>query len=389
MGPCGKLSTCIAILAIVVPVLWIYRDQREFNFRTTAEEAANNVDWTGRTAIVTGASAGIGIDTARVILQQGMRSSISFHVNALVSCNLVAIYQLIAGGLVVMGCRNIQKAKRARSETINQVSSNTNVAAQDLSNRLRVIELDLASVSSIHSFVKQFSGNYSSLDFLVLNAGLNTAQWGQTKDGIEMHFGVNHVGHFILTDLLIPKMKIVHNDQQSIARVVVVSSWAHHFSPKPLVDWLKSDMLIQNPETFNPMTHYGFSKSCNILFAREFNERYAANGIHAVSVHPGTISTELVREMPGVINLIWREVFGKTIFKSRTQGAATTIRVLSVSDEEFMENGGKYWSDCNVAEQDLRSDLFPTDVDEKNMPQKLLWELTTQVIDQTRNVSLE
>lgn len=277
-----------------------------------------------------------------------------------------------------MGCRNITKASKVRKDIIRQVTAKRGHETEKLS-RLRVIELNLASIASIHSFAMQFKGNYSSLDYMVLNAGIKKAEWTATADGLESHFGVNHIGHAILTDLILPKMLNRPRHKRSIARVVVVASWEHTFSPTPLVDWLRNDALIQNPEMFNTMQLYGLSKACNILFAREFNERYAASGIYAVSLHPGTVSTELFRDLPWIAQWIWNEVFGKTIFKSMSQGAATTLRVLSISDDEFMQNGGCYFRDCNVAEQDLRGDLFPADVDKRSMPQKLLWDLTQSI----------
>merc|ERR1712244_109297 len=136
---------------------------------------------------------------------------------------------------------------------------------------------------------------------------------------------------------------------KSIGRVIVVASWAQKWSHSPLNDWLMNDALIQNKDTFNSLYNYAFSKVCNILFAKEYNERYKNKNVYAVSIHPGTISTELVRDAPKIIQFIWRNIFGSILFKTREQGAATTIRTISITDNEFKENGGNYFSDCNEA----------------------------------------
>ena len=362
MVSCFKVTIIIAIVSILSPIIWKYRDQREFNYRTTAEEASIGLDLNGKVVIVTGANTGIGQPTARVLLQRG--------------------------ATVIMACRNLEKANNAKLDIIDKIMSKqppANIAS--LQSKLVVIELDLGSFESIDKFITAFTKKYDELNYLVLNAGVNTMVWRGTSDGIERQFGVNHIGHFYLTMGLTPLMQqtagaIKKKSVRSISRVIVVASYAHQFAHKPLTEWLMNDKLIQSPEAFGKLRieSYGFSKACNILFAAEYNKRYLEKGVGAMSLHPGTISTELIRETPSFVQLIWSNVFGKTVFKNVDQGAATTMRTVALTDQEFVTDGGKYYSDCNLAMDEIRSDLFPDNVDEYDMPQQMLWRLTETVI---------
>lgn len=357
MGSCFKVGgycTFIIVLLGILGQLYLqYGDQREFNRNTTAEIAATNTDFTGKVAIVTGANTGIGKPTARVLLSHG--------------------------ATVIMGCRNKAKAERAKQDIINDLTDNNfkNLSSDQLSNNLDIIILDLASLQSIKQFTTAFTQKYDKLNYLILNAGLLNPSWKATDDGIEQTFGVNHVGHFYLTQLLNPILIQTASALNIISRVIVVSSEAHNVAPNPMEPWLKNDNMIQDESEYGMLRLYGFSKACNILFSNEYNERYSDKNVYAVSLHPGGITTELGRNLNPMIRSVM-DFFRPLIvmyLKTPSQGAATTIRTLSLSDDEFKQYGGDYFVDCNVANNKLRSDMN----DKSN--QDLLWKLTENILN--------
>ena len=356
-GICGKLSLLVLVIAISGPFIWKYRDQREYNFRTTADEAANGIDLSGKIIIVTGANTGIGKPTAKTLLKQG--------------------------ATVIMACRNIAKARTAVKDIIKDLVS-SGIDRKGLSSRIDVMKLDLSSLQSVDSFTKSFKEKYDSLNYIINNAGINSPEWKPTKDGIESMFGVNHIGHYRLTMNLTPLL-IKTASKKLIGRVINVSSYGVNMSPKPIIDWFNNDTLIQNKDKFHAMSLYAISKTANVLFSREYNKRYGDDvNVYSVSLHPGAIATELVRSYPWYIEYLWVNIAGSTaMLKTREQGAATSIRTISISDVEFKKNGGSYWSDCNPANNDLRFDIMAD-----TRLQKLLWQLTDDMIDKYYGVAI-
>eukprot|EP01083_Nonionella_stella_P173461 598436_1 len=356
MPSCFRTSLLVAILSASFTIYWRYSDTREFNYGTTADEAANNVNLTNKVIVLTGSNSGIGKPTAKTLL--------------------------LHGATVVMACRDMTKAKAAQQHIVDQIIGNypnRRIHRQALLNRLDLIHLDLGSFRSIQNFAKQFLDKHDELHYLVLNAGIQNIKWTASANGIEQTFGINHVGHYYLSKLLLPVL-IKTATNGAIGRVISVASYAHHASPKPLVDWLKNDSLIQDPSQYGVMRLYGLSKACNILFAKEWNERHGKDNVYAVSLHPGTIGTELVRDWHPVFAFGYKVILGRTVLKSVEQGAATTVRMISLTDDEFKTFGGSYFADCNEANHDVRSDLFPQGLDKNKMPQKLLWTMTEDVL---------
>ncbi len=202
---------------------------------------------TNRIAIVTGANSGIGLETAKALAAKGAE--------------------------VVMACRNLQKADLAAN----------GIRAEVPSANLRVMQLDLADLASVHTFAEAFGREFERLDLLVNNAGVMVPPFGKTKDGFELQFGANHLGHFALTGLLLPFIRATPG-----ARVVSVSSTGHRMGK------LEFDNL-QAEKGYKPWAAYGQSKLANLLFMRQLNVYFAQERIDALAVaaHPGYTSTNL------------------------------------------------------------------------------------------------
>eukprot|EP01083_Nonionella_stella_P103029 293906_1 len=357
----GYCSVFILLLAVLPPLYFRYGDRREFNFNTTADIAANNVDLTGQVIIVTGSNTGIGKPTAKILLSHG--------------------------ATVIMACRNEQKAANARTDIITELSLNNfkNASKHELQSRLDTIQLNLASLQSIKSFSDAFQSKYDQLNQLILNAGIMALpEFRTTEDGIEKQFGVNHIGHAYLARLVTPLLIRSAANSNNISRVIVVSSHGHNFAPTPIHTWLINDSMVQDPREYGAWSAYGFSKACNVLFAMEYTKRYAKDNVYAVSVHPGMVETELGRHMVETRLFAILQFLRPVLFmlKNPSQGAATTVRTATISDEQFKENGGNFFDDCNVANQWIRKDLLERNVDENGKsPQMLLWEMTEKILN--------
>ena len=268
-----------------------------FNARSTSEQVAAGHDLTGRTLIVTGANTGIGEAAASALCATGAR--------------------------VIFACRDTAagNAAVARARILYP-----HAAAE-------AAELDLASFASIQRFVNTLE--MSSIDALICNAGLSMVNFATTADGLERTVGVSHVGHFLLTRLLTPKLLA-----STASRVVMVSSHSHKLPAK--LDFNRFPMSEKN---FNGLTAYGQAKLCNVLMARSLNRRYGAQGLMACALHPGTlIATEIGRHsalVSGLIRLI------RPFTKTRSQGAATTV--WAVVHQPAADLAGEYLSDCQIA----------------------------------------
>lgn len=244
-----------------------------YNF--TADEIP---DQNGKVIVVTGANSGLGFWTC---------------------------YHLVnKGATVVMGCRNEGKAEEARKEILSKVAP----GAED---RLVFIPLDLADLDCVRKFANAFKLKFQRLDSLILNAGIMASPYGLSKQGIQMQFAVNHLGHFFLTKLL--KDVLI---QTKPSTVVSLSSSAHYgfkwsmqnvvptilsSFKKPLYDSFAGDtedflQKLNDKSKYGGLDHYNHSKLCNILFAQEFHDRLRAQGVKHVfvnSVHPGGVATQL------------------------------------------------------------------------------------------------
>jgi NAD(P)-dependent dehydrogenase (short-subunit alcohol dehydrogenase family) len=238
-----------AVLAGVGAALWVSKQQQIKN-ETFGEawSAADIPDQSGRVAIVTGSNSGIGFETALELAEKG--------------------------ATVVMACRNLQKAETA-AEQIRQTNPPGEVV---------VMQLDLGDLDSVRDFAPAFLAQYNRLDLLINNAGIMMPPYGQTAQGFETQIGVNHLGHFALTGLLLDALL-----QTPQSRIVTVSSGAHNFGQ---IDF---DDLHWERKPYNPNASYGQSKLANLLFTYQLQRKLAAAGKDtiALAAHPGWTETNL------------------------------------------------------------------------------------------------
>jgi NAD(P)-dependent dehydrogenase (short-subunit alcohol dehydrogenase family) len=287
----------------------------KFGAKSTTEEVLAGINLSGKRILVTGVSAGLGVETARALAAHSAD--------------------------VVGAARDLDKAKRATSE-VSQ-------AAADNGASLEVVELDLASLKNVRAAADKLVADGRLFDVIIANAGVMATPFGKTEDGFETQFGTNHLGHFVFVNRIARLIK-------DGGRLVNLSSSGHRFSNVDLND---PDFKTT---PYDPFVAYGRSKTANILFAVEFDRRHRDRGVRATAVHPGGIMTELARHMPDGAIEAWvqqiqeqRAAAGEPPFefKSIPQGAATSVWAGVVAHAD--EVGGKYCEDCQVAE------LIPAD----------------------------
>jgi NAD(P)-dependent dehydrogenase (short-subunit alcohol dehydrogenase family) len=245
-------------------------------------------DQSGRVAVVTGANTGIGFETARML---GAR-----------------------GATVILACRNAEKAETARARIV-EAHPNAHV---------EVIALDLSDLQSVERFADDVGRRHDELDILINNAGVMVPPFGRTKQGFELQFGTNHLGHFALTARLLPLL-----ERAPAPRVVVVSSTAHRIGRIALDD------LSWERRSYSPWQAYGQSKLANSMFALELERRLAAAGskVRVTAAHPGWTATDLQRTSP-------MARVGNPLFAMKpVDGALPTMMAAT----EPSAKGGTYW----------------------------------------------
>jgi NAD(P)-dependent dehydrogenase (short-subunit alcohol dehydrogenase family) len=277
-----------------------------FGFSSTTDDVLSGVDLTGRLAVVTGASTGLGEETTRALADHG--------------------------AVVVMAVRDVDRGETAAGRVR---------AAVDHPVELEVRELDLASLDSVRAFAEGFLAEHDRLDLLINNAGLMACPYGTTTDGFELQFGTNHLGHFLLGTLLTPALVA-----GAPSRLVSLTSRGHAVSDVDLDDY----GFERTP--YDAWVAYGRSKTANALFAVAFDRRHADEGVRAYSVHPGGIHTELARHLTDeTLGALRRRLeSGGRQFQWKTipQGAATSVWAATAA--ELDSSGGQYLEDCGVAE---------------------------------------
>jgi len=284
---------------------------------TTTEEGIEGVDLTGKVAVVTGASGGLGEETARALASKG--------------------------ATVVLASRNPEKLAAAQERI-----ESTGVAGS-----VETLVLDLASFDAVRAAAGELAGRHPAIDLLILNAGVMAPPLGRTVEGHELQLGTNHLGHFLFTLSLRDNLRAA-----APSRVVVLSSAGHRTSP---IIWEDPD--FERGEYHNFIA-YGQSKTANALFALELDRRMSGDGVHAFSVHPGVIMTELSRHLTAE-DIQWmadraRAEGGDDVdgdesgnaldafqFKTVEQGAATSVWAATAA--ELDDHGGAYLEDCHVA----------------------------------------
>ncbi|KAH6874148.1 hypothetical protein B0T10DRAFT_499208 [Thelonectria olida] len=194
-----------------------------------------------------------------------------------------------------LGARSRTKAEEAISDIRSQVPN---------APPIRPLQMDLASFESVHGAAKTFSQQSNRLDILLLNAGIMSVPEGKTKDGYEVQFGTNHMGHALLCKLLLPTLLKTAEQPGSDVRVVVLSSSAHEYAPKE--DGIRFSTLKTTAKEISTITRYGQSKLANILFAQELARRYPQ--IKAPSIMPGLVTTNLANTMSDnslILRIVW------------------------------------------------------------------------------------
>jgi NAD(P)-dependent dehydrogenase (short-subunit alcohol dehydrogenase family) len=248
----------------------------------------------GKIAIVTGSSSGIGYEAARILAKKN--------------------------ATVIIAVRNLEKGEYARSK----------IKSENPDANLDIIKLDLADLSLVKSFVNEFKSKYNKLDMLINNAGVMIPPYTKTKDGFELQFGTNHLGHFALTLQLLDVIEKTPN-----ARIVNVSSGAHKYGK------INFDDLNWEERDYKAWKAYGDSKIANLYFTKVLAEKVAKKNIQVTAAHPGWTATELQRHS-GMI-----EFLNSIFAMPQEQGALTTLRAAvdidAKSGDYFGPNGWQEW----------------------------------------------
>ncbi|XP_062149767.1 short-chain dehydrogenase TIC 32, chloroplastic-like [Alnus glutinosa] len=278
-----------------------------FSSSSTAEEVTQGIDGTGLTAIVTGASSGIGTETTRVLALRGAH--------------------------VVMGVRNMAAGEDVKKAIVKEIPSA----------KVDAMELDLSSMASVRKFASDFNSSGLPLNILINNAGVMATPFMLSKDNIELQFATNHLGHFLLTNLLLDTMKRTARKSSKEGRIVNVSSGAHRFSYR---EGIRFDQ-INDKSGYSSWAAYGQSKLANVLHANELARCLKEDGVDitANSLHPGAISTNLFRHNNIVNSLV--HSLGRFVLKNVQQGAATTCYVALHPQVKGVS--GEFFSDSNLS----------------------------------------
>lgn len=278
-----------------------------FGATSTTEDVLSGINLRGKRILVTGVSAGLGVETAR---------SLAAH-----------------GAKVTGAARDLSKAETATAQVKKDAAANRG--------SLELVELDLAELKSVRACADGLLAKGEPFDVVIANAGVMATPFGHTADGFETQFGTNHLGHFVLVNRIARLIR---------GRLINLSSSGHRFSNVDLND----PNFERTP--YEPFVAYGRSKTANILFAVGFDRRHRERGVRAAAVHPGGIQTELARHMePGRIQRMVEQfnqqlaAEGKGPFKFKTipQGAATSVWAAVVAPAD--EIGGRYCENCHVS----------------------------------------
>jgi len=280
----------------------------KFSATSTTEDVLSGVRLQGKRILVTGVSAGLGVETAR---------SLAAH-----------------GAHVVGAARDVTKAEAATAQVRRDATAQ--------GGSFELVTLDLASLKSVRACATELIAKGEPFDLVIANAGVMATPFGHTVDGFETQFGTNHLGHFVLINRIAPLMR-------AGSRLINLASSGHRFA----------NVDLQDPNfehtSYEPFVGYGRSKTANILFAVAFDRRHRGRGVRAAAVHPGGIQTELGRHMgheqlEALVDQINKQeaAQGKGPFQWKTipQGAATSVWASVVAPAD--EIGGRYCENCHV-----------------------------------------
>ena len=282
--------------------------QQLFGATSTTDDVLSGVDLRGKRILVTGVSAGLGIETARSLVAHGAH--------------------------VVGAARDLSKAERATAQVQKDAQAN--------GGKFELIELDLANLKSVRACTDRLLQKGESFDVVIANAGVMATPFGHTVDGFETQFGTNHLGHFVFVNRIASLIR-------DGGRLINLSSSGHRFS--------NADVSDPNFERtpYDPWIAYGRSKTANILFAVGFDKRHRSRGVRAAAVHPGGIPTELGRHLDDdalqkmveqINQQLAAEGEGPYQWKTIPQGAATSVWAAVVAAADKI--GGRYCENCHV-----------------------------------------
>jgi NAD(P)-dependent dehydrogenase (short-subunit alcohol dehydrogenase family) len=311
-----------------------------FGATSTTDQVLNGVNLQGKRVLVTGVSAGLGVETARALASHGAE--------------------------VVGAARDLSKAQKATDPVRAQAAAGGS---------LRLIELDLASLASVRRCADDLMRAGQSFDVIIANAGVMACPKGTTAEGFETQFGTNHLGHFVFVNRIASLLR-------ANGRLVNLSSAGHRFA----------DVDLEDPNfehiPYDEWVAYGRSKTANVLFAVEFDRRHKARGVRATALHPGGIQTELSRHMTDEVRAKMVANINASLpkgappftYKSIPQGAATTVWAAFVADADAV--GGRYCEDCHVAELNrsagIRGGVQAYALDPKRA--QALWQKSEQMV---------
>jgi len=284
-------------------------------------------DLRGQIVVITGSSAGIGKETARILAYMG--------------------------ATIIFACRD-------KSKTLPIIEE---IQKETKNNNLEFMRLDLGDLRSIKEFVQEFSSKYQKLNILVNNAGVNSLERRVTKDGFEMQFGTNHLGHFYLTTLLLDIIK-----KSGPSRVINVSS---RFHAREKMKW--DDLMYE--KGYSGLAVYGQSKLANVLFTRELQRRVDSSEVKVFSLHPGVIKTEIARDYEEKWYFRMILPIYSLFQKTPLEGAQTSL-YLALEDFEKLEAGG-YYVDCKLEKEAAHAK------NEEDM--KRLWDVSEKLISEKIN----
>ena len=297
-----------------------------FNHRSSADDILRGQNLTGQVIIVTGANTGIGYETAR---------------------SLAA-----AGATVIATCRSAEKAE----------STQRRLEQAHPTGKVEAAVMDLASLASVSDFCVRLA--HKKIDTVICNAGLVAPEYGETREGFEQTLGVCHIGHFLLVKLLLPRIL-----SAPAPRIVMVSSESHRTPSR-----LSFDALPYSRDQFRTMKAYGQAKLCNALMAVELQRRFAAQGLTACYLHPGTMVTTDIGRDSALIRFAMQLV--RPFTKTANQGAATSVFCATWPERTAL--GGHYFSHCQQAKPSAETANLEA--------AKRLWEVSEQWLEEAGQV---
>lgn len=321
------VATAAALLAALGGALWLAARRLAGPRGPSLRGGGDPGLMHGKTVLITGANSGLGRATAAALLRLGAR--------------------------VIMGCRDRERAEEAAGQLRRELREAAGAG------ELVVRELDLASLRSVRAFCREVLQEEPRLDVLINNAGIFQCPYTKTEDGFEMQFGVNHLGHFLLTNLLLGLLK-----NSAPSRIVVVSSKLYKYGDINFED-------LNSEQSYNKSFCYSRSKLANILFTRELARRLEGTNVTVNVLHPGIVRTNLGRHIH--IPLLVKPLFNLVswaFFKTPVEGAQTSIYLASSPEVEGVS--GRYFGNCKEEE------LLPKAMDESVA--RKLWDISEVMV---------